>query len=288
MTKSFKDGRLDELADVPWLESELSQGTSAAVGDAQDAELALLKDGIKARFPLLAPADALPYLANDRGILQAPGESSDAFAVRLSHAPSLGYWLGTKQAILSIFEPFGLAEYQPGEPGGWASTQVQVFNNDEITWDDNKDWFSRVFILIDSRDGPWLTDGVWPEFPVVGDNWEEGEDVQSTWDSTATVAQLAYIRSSIRKVKSDHAYPAMIGVWLSALPDGYWNSNGTYDDGGNWAPETDQSQTLYWIIGHTWGEEQFLGGLELWGEAPAEPGTPLEEQDKWIAFADEE
>ncbi|MCC6559653.1 MAG: hypothetical protein IT372_42595 [Polyangiaceae bacterium] len=273
---TFERARLEELARVPWIDGSNGRGLLGALGAAQDSELRTLKDGVLARCPAAGPDDALAYQGRDRTILRAPIEDAGAYRARLVEANALWYWCGAGDAYVNIFTPYLLS----------AGT-VSVLSNHEIVWDDNADWSSRVFLLLDSRDGSFGTDSVWDADASV---WQDDPDdgATFTWDSSATVADLHYLRRSIRNFKADWAYPVTIAVWLSGgqLEDGYWDSVGAvYDDGGVWSE--DGGEPLYWTLGHVWGEEQWVGdGVDTWLEDGDEPTSPIPETEQWVDFVD--
>ncbi len=258
----FKETQPKQLP--KWLTGKNSAGHSEGVAFAQtfgatkDTELLLLKDAVKVRWPQTGPDDALTLQGRDRVLLQAPVESNEAYRVRLESAHDLWLWGGTHTGIIDRFTPY---DYDP------IDNRVHVYNNCEIVWDSNFDWFSRVFILLEL--GWWAIDGAWDD---PGGDYDDG----SLWDSNMTITDADYLRKSIRAWKSDPSYPVVIGIPLgggSITDDGLWDSYGLYDDGGNWNDNTDA--VTYITLGHVWGEEAWLGGG---------PGMWDEPDDVWDDF----
>ncbi len=74
---------------IPWLVSRtVGYADSGSYGSVLDANVTTIKYGVQARFPTLAPADALPLIGNDRSLIQGgsiagPSESDADFAERL-------------------------------------------------------------------------------------------------------------------------------------------------------------------------------------------------------------
>ena len=237
-----------------WIADDQGQAFEATFGQAKDTELGLLKEAVKARWPTVGPDDALYFQGRDRDILQAPVETSAEYRLRLSAAPDLwNPWGGTPKGLEDRFNPYGL-------PSG---TAVVSLDNWQITTDGNSDWFSRVFILVDSNVGTgahWFTDGLWND----PGNWDD----LGVWDSSATVADLDYLRKSIRAWKSAQSYPVWIAVLLiGGDNDGFWDfPAGLWGDPGDW---TDSTLGLtYWRLGEVWGEEVWYGGgPSFWDEA---------------------
>lgn len=74
---------------IPWLVANpVGKADVGAYGSVLDSEVALTKLAVKASFPELAPADALPHLGNEMGLIQqgtiaGAAESNSAFGTRL-------------------------------------------------------------------------------------------------------------------------------------------------------------------------------------------------------------
>lgn len=264
MAKTYERALLDELARIPWLNGPTGQGFVGSVGRAQDAELRALKDGVLMRNPLDAPPDALPYLARDRGILRAPSESDAAFAARLDNAHNIWYWAGSRDGILSVFEPLllpipdGFTSATETSPP--ASPLVRVWDIARLGgayWHHGSPmapWYSKCLVVIDSRNGPWTTDGTFADPGTF--------DAVNLVGSTITVAELQYMRRMIRVLKAPSSYPIHIAVVLEGdammgfLPDGQETIG---DDTGTFG---DTSQVVFLRVGHVEHEAVLWGGYE--------------------------
>jgi hypothetical protein len=286
---SFEAALLEELAAIPWLDDTAGRAYVEAIGEDHDAGVRELKDAVLMREPLLAPADALAPLGRDRMVLRAPVHTNATYATWLDQAADLWEVAGTAQGWLNVFVPYG-----------FTAATVQFLSNHEVGgfWDGNEDWFSRVFGFVDSRSGYWESDGTWEEDPGSGELWSEDEDPGApTWDSSATVGDLAYIREQGQLWKGEGAYPTSIAVWLDTdqMPDGYWDSPGGLwpedvgDAGGAVWVEDEDCHPLYWTLGNVWGQEAWLapGSEDVWTEGDEEM-VDLVEEEKWIAFPGEE
>lgn len=84
----------------PWLRVGAGLGWTRALGSAKDEAELRAKDAVKARFPLLAPTDALGKLSSERGLFQGATESTAAFRTRLQQAFSVWAWAGTATGLL--------------------------------------------------------------------------------------------------------------------------------------------------------------------------------------------
>lgn len=235
-----------------WLSGADSTGHAEGVafeqsfGRIKDGETLLLKDAVKLRWPQTGPDDALEFMARDRILLKAPLESADDFRIRIATAPDLWLWGGTKTGISDRFAPYG-----------YDATTCHVYNNNDIVWDGNTAWYTRVFLLLDNV--YWNVDGLWSD----PGNYDDG----ALWDSDMTVPDADYMRKSIRAWKSEWAFPVVIGLVLGNAPsgDGFWDTIGFYDDGGFW--DNSAGDVMYLALGHVWGEEAwFGGGPGLWDE----------------------
>src|SRR5437016_3183615 len=86
---------------IPWLVGNTNgKNWAAATGSVLDDQVSQIKQAIKARMTLLAPADALPHIAHERGLIQGPTESNTAFALRLQDAWRAWSYAGTPLGIL--------------------------------------------------------------------------------------------------------------------------------------------------------------------------------------------
>lgn len=79
------------------------QAFQGALGDVEDALIDRAKQAVKARFPLLAPPDALTAIGVERQMPQGPGESWTAYAARLQDAWNTWPWAGTAYGMLRAF-----------------------------------------------------------------------------------------------------------------------------------------------------------------------------------------
>lgn len=72
---------------ISWLVGGANgRNEAGAIGEILDDEVALLKEATKARFPSIAPADALPVIGGDRVLLRGPSETDAHYRLRLKYA----------------------------------------------------------------------------------------------------------------------------------------------------------------------------------------------------------
>jgi hypothetical protein len=230
-----------------WIADREGQVFERTFGRTKDDALDTLKEAIKARWPDASRPDALPLQGADRRILRAPTESDAQYAARLLAAHDLWLWGGTPTSMVNIFAPYG-----------YDATTLAVVPNHAVLLDGNLDWFSRYILLGDAL--YWMSDGAWDDPGVYDDG--------GTWDSTASIADLDYIRASVRTFKSPWSYPVFLGVQLLDLGgDGFWDAMpGDFYDalGAVWE---DVANVVYLTLGHVWDDEAWLGGTPVWDQA---------------------
>jgi hypothetical protein len=84
----------------PWLRDPVSDTTHRVQGDAKDKLVARLRAGVRARYPLIAPEDALERIGNERGIERGPDEDRETYAARLASAWDAWEFAGTPLGVL--------------------------------------------------------------------------------------------------------------------------------------------------------------------------------------------
>jgi hypothetical protein len=131
---------------LPWLVSGANgQAEGGTWPQLADDQIALIKAGIKARFPDYAPTDALPRIGGDRQLIQGSTETDANFITRLKTAwddwARAGtplemlvqlYWLGFSGAVW--VQQNGLAYTLSGAPtAGVDPTSLLVASNTSAT-----------------------------------------------------------------------------------------------------------------------------------------------------------
>lgn len=233
-----------------WLRDEQGAAFEASFGRAKDDGLALYREASAARFPTGERPDALPYQGSDRLTLRAPPETDAEYALRLEAAPDTWQWGGTPTGIVGIFAPYN-----------YDAVTCSVVPNHAVILDGNMEAFSRFIVLCAA--GYWSVDGEWD---TIASNWDEDPD--ETWDSTAKISDLDYLRASVRIMKSDHSFPVLLGLQLlGGTGDGFWDVPAdVYDSpGAVWYDTADDTITL--PLGRLWEDAGFYGGVEpAWDE----------------------
>lgn len=84
-----------------WLQRSYGSALLSSLGSVKDTFVDELRQAVKAKMPTLAPVDALPHIANERGLPQGAGESNSAWAVRLEAAWAAWSFAGSGYSILT-------------------------------------------------------------------------------------------------------------------------------------------------------------------------------------------
>jgi hypothetical protein len=183
------------------------QAFQGALGDVEDSLIDRAKQAVKARFPLLAPSDALDAIGVERQLPRGPGEQDAAYAARLVDA-----W----QSWLNAGTPFGMLR------AFWATgyTNVvlaQVRGGKQYTLDANG-------ALAISSGGTWTPtyagDPFWSKFTVIFPS-----PLPASWVSggvpSSTSNEANFIRSLISTWKPGHATTDRIIIVTAGRVLGY-------------------------------------------------------------------
>lgn len=127
---SFADYQSTALA-PGWLQDESTgKPYERALGSVKDALVARTKEAVKARFPSVAPPDALGLIASERGVDRGATESEDNHRGRVAAAWDTWRWAGTPYGLLLAFYWAG---YRP--TSGRVVLQVQLGKQYELRSD---------------------------------------------------------------------------------------------------------------------------------------------------------
>lgn len=211
-----------------WMQGALGGGLALALGHMKDAFAQTARQAVKARFPLLAPADALPSIGADRMLERMPPESEADYRQRLVDAWDAWAKGGTPEGITDAIDLTGLctsAVYNTFQidlgPGSWA----------------------RFVVVLSGHS--WSSDGVWGDPPPWGDG--------GTWGTTALASEVDLIRRQVAKWKGAHALCLGIIVPLSGelwgIPlGGLWSDPGTWGgEAATWLPLPEGTNRMSWV-----------------------------------------
>ena len=201
-----------ELATAPsWLSDRWGCAWVDSHGSFRDVFVALLKEAVKARYPLECSPDALKWCARDRDIDIGYRENQ----AQMSRRVALGWRSWSKAGRpASIVEGLEFA--------GYTNTYtIESGDDGSLAW-----WeFDVVLIYPFPWPGGLLNDGVWGDPGVWGDGGVWAYDVPDN--------ELELVRSVIRKWKPTHSRCRRI-VFVHG--GDFWDDPiDTWLDGGEWS-----------------------------------------------------
>jgi hypothetical protein len=193
-----------------------------------------------ARFPELAPEDALSAIGRDRGIIRGPLEPAESYRARLLLWTTAWRGAGVGQAMLDQIA--GYLTPQPVRLRIWTQTGVIYTRELDGTltieragpgvwnWDNQPDLWARFWLIIYSVDGvPWERDGTWDGAEL----W--GGSPLGAWGCTGSYSDMQSIRGIVDERKPAASLCQSIIVAFDndvfdpadaspPLPDGTWGS----------------------------------------------------------------
>jgi hypothetical protein len=179
------------------------------------------KAAAKVDLPAEAPDDALEYVGRDRAIERVPGESLDAYRLRLAGAWEAWSWACTPRGVATPIILAGLGAPtilpqrvlpRPPDPAWWARFTV-VFTgrytwDGGFAWDVDFTWDARAEAPVETMDedtaraalrkliAPWksardrMTSAIIARGAWLWDDGEAWESAAAVWDGAA-VTELA-------------------------------------------------------------------------------------------------
>ena len=201
-----------------WLQGRVGGAILGGVGSNFDLLLTAAKDAVKQRFVELAADDSLPFLGAAANIQRYPSDTTTGFKERIRAAWETWTLAGVESTITSELQRY-LSTIT------WLIIENRDWSPD-LPPDSNSAWWSRFWLFATGT--PWSNDGTWSS----AGTWDD----DGTWDSTASLAEIATIRSILKKWKPAHTINKNIVVALNNNVDFYgpfgtWN-NGTWDSDG--------------------------------------------------------
>jgi hypothetical protein len=184
-----------------------AQAFQGALGDVEDSLIDRAKQAVKARFPLLAPSDALAAIGIERQLPRGPGEQDAAYAARLQDAWNTWPWAGTPFGMLRAFYATGYTNVVLAQVRGGKQYTLDAGGN-----------------LVISSGGTWtptyVGDPFWSRFDVIFPS-----PLPATWQSggvpASTSNEANFIRSLISTWKPGHATANRIIIASSGRILGY-------------------------------------------------------------------
>src|SRR6267142_201537 len=155
------------------MQRPVGQAFQGEIGDVEDAAMDRAKQSVKARFPLLAPPDALTAIGRERMIPQAPGESNASYAARLQDAWNTWPWAGTPFGVLRALYSSGYRNVVLAQVRGGVQYTLDNGGTNLLRW-------SNRFNAI----SPWQTNQTYTL--AVGVAAPDGSTSASTLTATAS------------------------------------------------------------------------------------------------------
>ncbi len=211
-----------------WMQGPLGGGLALALGHLKDAFAQTARQAVKARFPALAPADALPSIGADRLLERVPFDSDGSYRLRLLAAWDLWAKGGTKTGIEDAILNVGYST-------------VALYDAHTIDLGPGS-WARFVVVLLEHA---WGSDGVWGDPPAWGDG--------GTWGSTALLSEVDLILRQVRLWKGAHARCLNVIVPLSGElwgvpPEGLWGDAGVWGGAAAyWLPLPEGNKRMAWV-----------------------------------------
>jgi Phage tail protein (Tail_P2_I) len=205
---TYERWQSEDLA-PPWLQRRFGAAWMRVHGRAKDLLVDATRQAIKARFVGLCPADALEYIGRDRLLERYPVDTDDSYRARLAAAWEAWLFGGTERGVRAALEAAGFGSVtiyttqSPGYPpdadaANWSRFWVEL----APPFPPYVAWEAVLFGAAPTGSGQ-----------LFGAGW--------TWGSTATVADVSFVRSIIRKWKPAHAVCAQILVKLPKSGGGF-------------------------------------------------------------------
>jgi hypothetical protein len=193
-----------------WLYNGEGGLVNYSLGVLKDMFMLRLDQGVRARFPTMAPPSALAPLGRDRGIVRGINEPAAAYAARLIRWLDDHSTRGNPYSLMRQLQAYLQAAVRirtVDARGNWYTleadgTQSAVLNAGNWEWDtaDSTLW-SRFWVII----YPTATGEPWSVALNIGDSelWITGNvgTPTQTVGTTATIEQVANVRAIIRSWK---------------------------------------------------------------------------------------
>jgi hypothetical protein len=205
-----------------WLRGQHGTDWEYAFGLVKQGFLQAAKNAIKARFPELAPGDALDPIGETLQIERAFARDDNEYIAMLMRAWASWGEAGTRPGMMDVLTHAGrLLDVDVKEAWDWN--------------DGNPSWF---FTVTCAAPTPWntdpLADGQWQD----PGTWNDG----GVWAGGIPVVDRARLKALITKRKPTHSVCAAVIVVLRPGDLFYDINSGTYDSGETY---DDAAASLY-------------------------------------------
>lgn len=240
-----------------WLSAGDGGLVLGSLGIMLDAVTERVRLGLRARFPELAPTDALVALARDKRVIRGLEDTDASLGARVRAGFDSAKVWGSSFGLMDELRAYlgqdwkirtvdNSSNWYEVDTDGTRSWSLQAGNWD---WDGHSELWSRFWVIIYADGAPIENTNQW------GDPLEWGEE-GLTWGSTASSALVKSIRAIVKLRKPagtrcpyiiiafDPASFDMLGAPGAPLPDGTWGPPAKLV-GGQWVT-TRLDTAAYW------------------------------------------
>lgn len=238
---------------VAWLKGPTADALLTSPTTVLNALAGWAVQGVRAKFPDLAPPDALGYIGNDRNLERGPAQTDAGYAVQLRRAFDTWRVAGNASTVLRQLAAYFAGAATPplrvvSDSAIWHEydwptngvTKTKVGTNWQ--WDGltGTRWW-RGWVIINSTSGPW-TRHLWGSG---GDRWGSSG---RTWGSSATRSEVESIIRIVKKWKPAHVHAIYVIVTFDntlfrRTDNSPPNPNGDYDN-----PVNRDTRAIYWHV----------------------------------------
>lgn len=201
-----------------WLTSEEGELVLYSLDLALDGMWERIRQGLLARFPEYAPADAFRYMSRDRKILRGIDETTENFATRLLRWLDDHRTRGNPYALMEQLRAYCNADVRirtVDNSGNWYTlerdgSREYLLAEGNWDWDGEASKWSRFWVIIypTATGEPWTIQGNWGDAGLydIGEFGQPGQTV----GTSATPGQVG----DIRRIIADWKPAGTNCVWI--------------------------------------------------------------------------
>lgn len=192
------------------LQGPVGTAFESAFGAMKDAQLARLVASVKAKFPGLAPADALAAIGVERGMPRGGSESDAAYAARLLDAWNTWPFAGTAFGLLRAFYGTGYQNVVLAQVRGGKQFTLDNGGTNLLRWSTNMTLSPWIPDVAGTGSAPVIT----PNFAAAPDGTITAARLQLNRGAGTTVNDRSrWLNGS---VTASTTLPSCFAVWLKS------------------------------------------------------------------------
>ena len=209
-----------------FLQGEKSRAFGSGVGYFKDWYIETLLVGVRSRFCLQCPPDALPYHGDERGLFRYVGDSDDDYRARINDAWYLWTFGGTSWGVVNQLNSAGFPSVAIYENWQWLGFPPSISPITHLPYAIGDEWW-RFHVQIMDTINPF--GGLSFRWGDSSRTWGDGK----LWGFTHVPPNWSQVIPIIKKWKPAHTILASLDILL----DGW-----AYGEGG-----------IVWGGGQLWG-----------------------------------